>query len=144
MLFKRLVRRNMTAFSRFPQALVLAMASKTPEQKESFKAGYLAALDFEVGNLVCGVYQVVVRRWDRVEFEIKMETVDFVQARLAISFEESSQEGNVVFCSETVMWKRADEGRKMPLERPVLRWMHETAAWWLMDSGVRYLVDLEG
>ncbi|CAG8906087.1 unnamed protein product [Penicillium nalgiovense] len=143
MLFKRLVRRNMTAFSRFPQALVLAMASKTPEQKESFKAGYLAALDFEVGNLVCGVYQVVVRRWDRVEFEIKMETVDFVQARLAISFEESSQEGNVVFCSETVMWKRADEGRKMPLERPVLRWMHETAAWWLMDSGVRYLVDLE-
>jgi hypothetical protein len=144
LLFTKLVRRNMTAFSRFPQALVLAMASKTPEQKESFKAGYLAALDFEVGDLVCGVYRVVVRRRDRVEFEIKMETVDFVQGRLAISFEECSEEGKVVFCSETAMWKRADEGRKMPLERPVLRWMHETAAWWLIDSGVRYLVDLEG
>ncbi|KAI2702087.1 hypothetical protein DTO012A7_962 [Penicillium roqueforti] len=138
LLFKRLVRRNMTAFSRFPQALMLAMASKKPEQKQSFKTGYLAALDFEVGDLVCGVYRVVVRRRDRVEFEIKMETVDFVEGRLAISYEESSsleEEGKVVFCSETVMWRRADEGRRMPLERPVLRWMHETASWWLMDSG---------
>lgn len=147
LLFKRLVRRNMTAFSRFPQALVIAMASKTPEQKNSFKAGYLAALDFEVGDLVCGVYRVVARRRDRVEFEIKMEAVDFVQGRLAISYEEcgsQEEDGEVVFCSETVMWKRADEARKMPLERPVLRWMHETAAWWLIDSGVRYLMDLEG
>lgn len=142
---------------------MLAMASKTPEQKQSFEAGYLAALDFEVGDLVCGVYRVVARKRNRVEFEITMETVDFVQGRLAISYEESSSlegegegevvfcsglegegEGEVVFCSETVMWKRADEVRKMPLERPVLKWMHETAAWWLMDSGVRCLTDLEG
>ncbi|KAJ5969700.1 hypothetical protein N7501_005948 [Penicillium viridicatum] len=145
-LFKRLVRRNMTAFSRFPQALVLAMASKTPEQKQSFKAGYLARLDFEVGDLVCGVYRVVVRKRDRVEFEITMEAMDFVEGRLAISYEERSLEGEgeVVFCSETVMWKRADEVREMPLERPVLKWMHETAAWWLLDSGVRCLTDLEG
>jgi hypothetical protein len=140
-LFTRLVRRNMRAFSRSPQALMLSMASKTAEQKKSFGAGHLAALDFEVGDLVCGCYRVVVRRRDRVEFEIKMEAVDFVQGRLAISCEE--KEGGVVFCSETVMWKRADEVRKMPLERPVLRWMHETASWWLLDSGVRYLVDLE-
>ncbi|OQD60752.1 hypothetical protein PENPOL_c021G03326 [Penicillium polonicum] len=146
-LFKRLVRRNMTAFSRFPQALVLAMASKTPDQKQSFKAGYLATLDFEVGDLVCGVYRVVVRKRDRVEFEITMEAMDFVEGRLAISYEESRSqegEGEVVFCSETVMWKRADEVRDMPLERPVLKWMHETAAWWLLDSGVRCLMDLEG
>ncbi|KAJ5706072.1 hypothetical protein N7536_001761 [Penicillium majusculum] len=162
-LFTKLVRRNMRVFSRFPQALMLAMASKTPEQKRSFQTGYLAALDFEVGDLVCGVYRVVARKRNRVEFEITMETVDFVQGRLAISYEESSSlegegegevvfcsglegegEGEVVFCSETVMWKRADEGRKMPLERPVLKWMHETAAWWLMDSGVRCLTDLEG
>ncbi|KAJ5951896.1 uncharacterized protein N7479_010309 [Penicillium vulpinum] len=147
LLFKRLVCRNMMAFSRFPQALVLAMASKTPEQKQSFKTGYLAALDFEVGDLVCGVYRVVVRRRDRVEFEIKMEAIDFVQGRLAISYEESSsqgEEGMVMFSSETVMWKRADEVRRMPMERPWLKWMHETAAWWLMDSGVRYVVELEG
>lgn len=136
--FKRLLRRNMRAFSRFPQALMIAMASKTLEQKNSFKAGYLAALDFEVGDLVCGAYRVVARKRNQVEFEITMEAVDFVQGRLAISYEESGsleEEGEVVFCSETVMWKRADEVRKMPLERPVLKWMHETAAWWLLDSG---------
>ncbi|KAJ5177598.1 uncharacterized protein N7500_000297 [Penicillium coprophilum] len=146
-LFKRLVRRNMRAFSRSPQALMLSMASKTAEQKESFGAGHLSALDFEVGDLVCGVYRVVVRSRDRVEFEIKVETVDYVQGRLAISYNEDSnreEEGKVTFCSETVMWKKADEVRKMPLERPLLRWMHETASWWLLDSGVRYLVDLEG
>jgi hypothetical protein len=32
-LFTRLLRRNMTAFSHFPQALMLALVSKTPEQK---------------------------------------------------------------------------------------------------------------
>ncbi|KAJ5496479.1 hypothetical protein N7463_008466 [Penicillium fimorum] len=146
-LFTRLVRRNMRAFSRSPQALMLAMASKTPEQKDSFGAGYLAALDFEVGDLVCGAYRVVVRNRDRVEFEIKVETVDFVQGRLAISYEEDGiqdEERNVVFCSETVMWKKAGEVRKMPLERPALKWMHEIVSWWLLDSGVSYLGDLEG
>ncbi|KAJ5121294.1 uncharacterized protein N7515_009255 [Penicillium bovifimosum] len=141
-LFTNLVRRNMTAFSRFPQALLLAMASKTSEQKRSFKKEYLATSDFEVGDLVCGVYRVVSRSADRVEFEMAMEKMEFVQGRLGISYREEG--GNVVFCSETVMWKRADEGRKMPLERGVVRWLHEIASWWLIDSGVRYLVDLEG
>ncbi|KAJ5782295.1 hypothetical protein N7457_004069 [Penicillium paradoxum] len=150
-LFQRLVCRNMIAFSRFPQALVLAMASKTPQEKRSFKAGYLSALDFEVGDVVCGVYRVTLRKKNRVEFEIKMDAMDFVQGRLAISYSGNQGlnrdgkrgEGPVVFCSETVMWRRADEVRKMPLERPLLRWMHETAAWWLLESGVRYLMDLE-
>ncbi|KAJ5457707.1 hypothetical protein N7475_009095 [Penicillium sp. IBT 31633x] len=61
-LFKKLMRRNMTAFSRLPQALALAMASKTPEQKRSFQKEYLATLDFEVGDLVCGAYRVAVRK----------------------------------------------------------------------------------
>ncbi|KAJ5355901.1 hypothetical protein N7517_010510 [Penicillium concentricum] len=146
MLFTRLVRRNMRAFSRSPQALMLAMASKTSEQKESFGTGHLSELDFEVGDLVCGAYRVVVRSKDRVEFEIKVEAVDFVQGRLSISFEEDGSHGEermVVFSSETVMWKRKDEVRKMPLERPPVRWMHETVTWWLLDSGVRYLVYLE-
>ncbi|KAJ5558228.1 hypothetical protein N7535_008443 [Penicillium sp. DV-2018c] len=141
-LFTCLVRRNMTAFSRFPQALLLAMASKTPEQKRSFKKEHLDTLDFEVGDLVCGVYRVVTRSKDRVEFEMGLEKMEFAQGRLGISFREEG--GNAVFCSETVMWKRAEEGRKMPLERGVVRWLHEIASWWLIDSGVRYVVDLEG
>lgn len=124
---------------------MLALVSKTPEQKASFTRAHIAALDFEVGDLVCGVYRVKLRRRDRVEFEIKMQGVDYVEGRLVLSFAERV-EGDleqIVFCSETCMWKRADETRKMPLERWAVRWMHETAAWWLVESGVKYLVDLE-
>ncbi|KAJ6098796.1 hypothetical protein N7467_000331 [Penicillium canescens] len=141
LLFKRLVRRNMTAFSRFPQALMLKMACKTQEERDSFKRSHIASLDFKEGDLVCGVYRVKVRQENKVEFEMQMKTLDFVNGRLAISCQEKGD--MIIFRSETVMWRKADESRRMPLERPVLRWMHETATMWLIDSGVRYLMDLE-
>lgn len=141
-LFTKLVRRNMKAFSHFPQALMLRLVSLSAEEQQSFKASTICSLDFEKGDLVCGVYRVVGRSPNKVEFEIQMKNQEFVNGRLAISFQEEGDE--VVFCSETMMWKRADEPRSMPLEKPVLRWMHETAAWWLIDSGVKYLMDLEG
>lgn len=124
---------------------MLSMMSEEPEQKKSFKTAHIRALDFQEGDLVCGVYLVKVRKKDRVEFEIKMHGVDHVEGRLSISFKEIDQDGEnmVMFCSETSMWRRVDEERRMPLERTVLRWMHETAAWWLIDSGVKYLMDLE-
>lgn len=145
LLLTRLVRRNMIIFSRFPQALMLSMMSKGSEQKKSFKKAHITSLDFKEGDLVCGVYQVKVRRRDKVEFEIHMHGVDHVEGRLSISFKEIEQdeEDLVMFCSETSMWRRAEEERRMPLERTALRWMHETAAWWLVDSGVKYLMDLE-
>ncbi|KAJ5312807.1 hypothetical protein PENANT_c007G00150 [Penicillium antarcticum] len=140
-LFKRLVRRNMTAFSRFPQALMLKMALRTPEEKHSFKRSHISCLDFKEGDLACGIYRVKLRKENRVEFEMQMKTMDFVNGRLAISCQE--KEDSIVFRSETVMWRKADESRIMPLERPAIRWMHETAMMWLIDSGARYLMDLE-
>lgn len=124
---------------------MLAMVSKTPEQKRTFKKSHIAALDFQKGDVACGVYHVNVRRRDKVEFEIRMHGVDFVEGRLVIRFQEVEQEGKdlIIFFSETCMWRRVDEKRRMPLERRGLRWMHETAAWWLVDSGVKYLMDLE-
>lgn len=141
-LFTALVRRNMTAFSHFPQALMIRLLCETEEEKTSFKSSRISSLDFEKGDLVCGVYRVVRREKNKVEFEMKMKNLEFVDGRLAISFSEMEEE--VVFCNETMMWRRADETRSMPLEKPLLRWMHETAAWWLIDSGVKYLMDLEG
>lgn len=140
-LFTNLVRRNMTAFTHFPQALMIRMVCKSAEEKQSFKASQISSLDFEKGDLVCGVYRVIARRKNKVEFEIKMKNMEFVNGRLAISFQE--KDGEVVFSSETVMWRRADETRTMPLEKRVVRFMHETAAWWLIDSGIKYLMDLE-
>lgn len=140
-LFSKLVRRNMTAFTRFPQALVIRLISRTPEEQRSFKSSHISSLDFNKGDLVCGVYRVVARTKNKVEFEITMKNMEFVNGRLAISFRETESE--VVFSSETLMWRRSDETQAMPMEKPLLRWMHETASWWLLDSGVKYLMEIE-
>ncbi|OQD74901.1 hypothetical protein PENDEC_c009G06628 [Penicillium decumbens] len=141
LLFTKLVRRNMTAFSHFPQALMIRMVCKTAEERQSFKASHISSLDFNPGDLVCGVYRVIARSKNKVEFGMKTKNMEFVNGRLAISFRED--DGEVVFSTETVMWRRADETRTMPLEKRVVRWMHKTAAWWLLDSGTKYLMDLE-
>lgn len=141
LLLTKLIRRNMSAFAHFPQALALRLFSKSSEERQSFKAAHLATLDFRVGDLVCGVYRVSARSSNKVEFEISMKNMDFVSGRLAVSYHDQGEE--VLFCTETLMWRRADEAQTMPIENPFLRWLHETAAWWLIDSGVKYLVDLD-
>ncbi|KAJ5370568.1 uncharacterized protein N7496_006660 [Penicillium cataractarum] len=140
-LFTKLVRRNMMAFTRFPQALMIRLVSRAPEEQRSFKTSYLSSLDFKHGELACGVYRVIARTKNKVEFEMTMKNMEFINGRLALSFRETENE--VVFSSETLMWRRSDEKQAMPLEKPLLRWMHETATWWLLDSGVKYLMEME-
>jgi hypothetical protein len=140
-LFTKLVRRNITAFTHFPQALMIRMTCKTAEELQSFQASHISSLDFNKGDLVSGVYRVIARSTNKVEFEMEMKNMEFVHGRLALSFEE--KDGNVTFSSETVMWRRADETRTMPLEIRVVRFVHETSTWWLIDSGTKYLMDLE-
>ncbi|KAF3385058.1 hypothetical protein F1880_002395 [Penicillium rolfsii] len=140
-LFTKLVRRNMNAFSRFPQALMIRLISRAPEEQRSFQASHISSLDFNKGDLVCGVYRVIARTENKVEFELNMKHMEFTNGRLALSFRETESE--VVFSSETLMWRRSDEAQAMPLEKPLPRWMHETATWWLLDSGVKYLMELE-
>lgn len=140
-LFTKLVRRNMNAFTRFPQALMIRLISRAPDEQRSFKSSHISSLDFNQGDLVAGVYRVVARTKNKVEFEITMKNMEFINGRLALSFREAESE--VVFSSETLMWRRSDETQAMPLEKPLLRWMHETAAWWLLDSGVKYLMEIE-
>jgi hypothetical protein len=140
-LFTKLVRRNMVAFTRFPQTLMIRLMSRAPEEQQSFKKAHLSSLDFTQGDLVCGVYRVIARSENKVEFEMTMKNMEFINGRLALSFRETENE--VVFSSETLMWRRSDEKQAMPLEKPLLRWMHETAAWWLLDSGVKFLMEME-
>ncbi|KAJ5152134.1 hypothetical protein N7492_010429 [Penicillium capsulatum] len=141
LLLTKLVRRNMIAFTHFPQALVLRFLSRTTEERQSFQAARIGSLDFDVGDLVCGVYRVGARRPNQIEFEMQMKNMEYASGRLAISYHDKGDE--VLFCTETLMWRRSDETRKMPLETPFLRWLHETVAWWLIDSGVKYLIDLD-
>lgn len=120
---------------------MIRMRCTTAEEIQSFKASHISSLDFNKGDLVCGVYRVIARSKNKVEFEMKMNHMEFVNGRLAVSFKE--KDGDVTFSSETIMWRLADDLRALPLEKRIVRFMHETAVWWLVDSGTKYLMDLE-
>lgn len=52
---------------------------------------------------------------------------------------------DLVVYGETVMWKKVEDKKLvLPLERKLARGMHEVTSWWLLDSGVRYLMGLKG
>ena len=68
-----------------------------------------------------------------------------VVGRLVVGNEVDQNKEMVVFSTETIMWKRKDEGGgSIPLENPVVRFFHDMTAWWLIASGVRFLMDLDG
>lgn len=137
-LFVLLLRRNLTVFSHFPKAWK-QRSTCSWELRRTFRSAYIQSLDFNEGDVVCGVYRVLVRKPDRVEFQVDMNECD---ARWVLRYWEDGEE--VVFCSETVSWRLAETETPMPGENRMLRFLHETMAWWLLDSGVRYLMDLDG
>lgn len=137
-LFTRFVRRNMSTFARFPQAWTIWMITPFP-QRNTFKASHIQSLDFKEGDIVCGLYRVVARTASSVELEFMSPSP--VRGRLVLGYQEKNV--TMVFSSETAMWRGKDDKMAMPLERTAFKYLHEMAAWWLLDSGVRYLMDLE-
>ncbi|EAW15270.1 uncharacterized protein ACLA_059340 [Aspergillus clavatus NRRL 1] len=138
-LLTRFLQRNMSRFARLPQAYILR-AMSTAAEKPGFDAARIQALEFREGDSVCGAYRVVLRTAERVEFALKPMGV--IQGRLVVSLTEDG-DGRVVFMNETLMWRPVGEKVVMPLETGVGRWVHELTAWWMLDSGVRYLMGLK-
>ncbi|THC88054.1 hypothetical protein EYZ11_012496 [Aspergillus tanneri] len=140
-LFTLLQRRNMMVFNYFPQAYLLCLMAP-PERKKTFAASHIQSLDFKEGDIVNGMYQVCEREKDKVVYA--MEGGGKFSGRLSVRYWEEGDE--VVYCTETAMWTKAtgDNGRtvQMPLEQPAFRFLHELAAWWLLDSGTGYLKGL--
>ncbi|GFF48812.1 hypothetical protein IFM51744_06924 [Aspergillus udagawae] len=137
-LLTRMLRRNMSNFARLPQAYIIRTMS-TEAEKPSFKAANLERLDFKEGDLVCGAYRAILRTPGKVEFEFK--PLGPVRGRLVVTITEKDDQ--MVFMNETLMWKPMAEKGVMPLETAVGKWMHELTAWWMVDSGVKYLMDLK-
>lgn len=127
------LRYTMVRFSSFPQAWVMRLIS----DRATFGKTYIENLEFKDGDVVCGLYRVVLKTEEKVEFLLKQGTVE---GRLAIGIKPGGEE--MVFYSETVMWKGKNDKTVMPLERAVAKWLHELAAWWLLDLGTKYLVGL--
>jgi hypothetical protein len=134
------LRHTMRLFSsRFPQAYMLRLISPK-EDRISFASKYISNLEFIEGDLVCGMYRVVARTACTVEFEMK--PVGIVKGgRMVVGVERNGEEW--VCSSKTLMWKDAAEKGLMPLELRAMRWLHELAAWWLLDSGTRFLRGLK-
>ncbi|PKX97301.1 uncharacterized protein P174DRAFT_448943 [Aspergillus novofumigatus IBT 16806] len=137
-LFVLLLRRNLTVFSHFPKAWK-QRSTCSRELSRTFRSSYIQSLDFNEGDIVCKVYRVLVRKPDRVEFAVDMEECD---GRWVLRYWEEGED--VVFCSEAVSWRPTETETPMPGENRFLRFIHETMTWWLLDSGVRYLMDLDG
>lgn len=139
--FLLLLRRNMTAFGRFPQAYILHLIA-TPERKHTFCASHIQSLDYQPGDVVNGLYRVCERAESKAVYAIEADGP--IDGRLALRYWEEGDD--VVYCTETIMWTQKAKGSekqvKMPLERPAVRFLHELAAWWLLESGIRYLTKL--
>ena len=136
-LLTKYLRHNMVRFSRFPQAWILRLLC-TRSERETFNRTYLQALDFKEGDVVCGIYKVLVRRAGKIELELK--PMGPVKGRLVIAIEKNGEE--MTFSNETVTWKGRNETVAMPLERGIGKWTHELASWWLLESGIDYLMGL--
>jgi hypothetical protein len=141
------LRHTMVKFSRYlPQSYLLRLMATTTQRK-TFGAAHIQSLQFREGDVVSGFYRVLLRRAGKVEFGIDMPGDQKIEARLVIGISQSDDNNNkqkvVEVYSETVMWRPADRPDVvMPLERGLGKFMHELAAWWLLDSGVSYLVGL--
>ncbi|KAG4443284.1 hypothetical protein IFR05_001228 [Cadophora sp. M221] len=133
------LRHTMSQFSRLPQAYLLKTIADAEERK-TFETDYISTLDFKEGDLVHGIYRVIARSGGEVEFALKPLGV-VKGSRLVIAIERKGDE--FVCSSETVMWKDAGERGLMPLERGIMKWMHEIAAWGLLRSGTKYLMSLK-
>jgi len=127
------IRYTMARFSSFPQAWVLRLTS----DRETFKKTYIEKLEFKEGDVVCGLYRVVLRTEEKVELLMKQGNLE---GRLVVGIKPKGED--MVFYSETLMWKGKDDKTVMPLERAVPKWLHELASWWLLDLGTNYLIGL--
>lgn len=136
-LFTKLLRRNMSCFSSTPQCWILRMVAKTPEQKRSFSKAHIEALTFKGGDLCCGFNRVLKRNPLKVELElIPPEGMGSLSGRLVLSLKRAGE--GAVLTTQTIQWT-GDPTVVLPLERGAAKFMHETASWWLIVSGLQYL-----
>jgi hypothetical protein len=141
--FTQLLRYTFARFSRAaPQAWVLWMAAGGPEARRTFDAEWVAGREFVVGDVVCGVFEVVERTPLRAEIAIRAAagTAGKVSGLMVVSLRPRNE--GVMVVTETIQWARKDAGVTLPLDRWVVRFLHEWTARWLVVEGARYLSDI--
>lgn len=140
--FTKLLRRNMTSFSRMPQGWLLWFGLNTPDQRHTFTQDHIQSLDFEEGDVVCGIYHVVKRLPLRVEIELQPpKALGPVSGLMVISIRPRNDGAALV--TETIQWTRKHSGAILPLDRWIGGFLHSVASRWLVVTGATYLRSLD-
>lgn len=139
--FTKLLRRNMTSFSRMPQGWLLWFALNTPEQRQTFTKDHIESLDFKEGDVFCGMYHVVKRTSLHVEIELQPpKFLGPVSGLMIVSLRPRNEGAALV--TETIQWTEKDSGAILPLERWIGGFLHSLASRWLVITGAAYMQGL--
>lgn len=141
-LLTKYLQKNMSVYAKMPQSLLLKFAYASPESKRSFQPSVIQTLDFQVGDLVCGVLRVAHRTPDKVEFAMQpLEGLPPMAGRLVISIQDH---GAVFeFVTRTIQWKKSEDKFALPIERKSIAWLHELTSVWLLQTGTEWLCKLK-
>jgi len=139
--FTKLLRRNMTSFSRMPQGWLLWFALNTPEQRQTFTTEYIENLAFKEGDVVNGIYHVVKRTPLHIEMELQPpKALGPVSGLMIISIRPRNEGAALV--TETIQWTEKNSGAILPLERWIGGFLHSLASRWLVITGAAYMKSL--
>lgn len=136
--FTKMLRYNMSLLSKTPQSWIGWFALKDQQQKETFTTEHIESLQFEEGDLVNGLYEVVKRTPLRVEFAVRPPPgYPGLYGLLVIQLRPRNQ--GAVLQTETIQWAKRDAGISLPLESWLIRFLHDWTTRWTATKAAKYL-----
>jgi hypothetical protein len=135
------LRHSMQAFAKLPQASIMYLMIKDPHARSTFGKKYLSTCDFEVGDVVCGVYKVSRHEFSEIQLDVHPPpgwTGPTVKGNIINGFRKDSI-GSVVFSNDVYMWRKPNEP-KLLLESAGGRFFHRLTAAYVVNAGINGLL----
>jgi hypothetical protein len=134
------MRHNMVSFSNYPPSWIIYFLIRSASDRATFAATHLQNLNFEKGDVVCGVYRVVKRTPNSVALLLDApESYKGPPASgmIVSSIEQRGEE--TVFLNDVFLWRTKSES-PVPLEGGLGKWMHSIIAMSLVESSTQKLM----
>jgi hypothetical protein len=134
------LRQSMTCFSKLPQASIMYFMISDLSIKATFGAKYLSDCEFDVGDVVCGVYQV--KRKEDAEVQLDLTPpAGWTGPKVSGCIVSSIQlnKADVSVRNDVFLWRRVGEPPTM-LETPFGRWFHSMTAAYVVGRGTENLL----
>ncbi|KAI9017428.1 hypothetical protein BC832DRAFT_25850 [Gaertneriomyces semiglobifer] len=132
------LRASLSGFARLPQGYIFQLQNKDKQHTQGFTRNGIQTLDFQVGDLILGMYEVI-RRDDAVgQVELGFGQGNHVRGAMILSIQSDGFE--TTFSTQSIMWDAVDfTTKRLPLANRVVRYWHELTAMWLLVVGTRAL-----